>query len=103
MAFTPERRQRAHDLRRGALAVEQVGHGAHGRIDMGEETLEAGAEVIQPWLAVGGGQEPVFGTAAVADETDRAFAAVARQGRFFILAELYPGADLRPGRLRVCH
>ena len=54
-----------------------------------KKPLIAGAEGIQPWLAVWGGDEPVFGTAAVADETDRAFAAVARQSRFFILAEFH--------------
>ena len=63
----------------GTLA-EQAGHDPHGLVDVPEEPLVAGAQVVQAGLAVRGGEEPVLGAAAVACEPDVASPAVRGQG-----------------------
>jgi hypothetical protein len=62
-----------------AFLVEQLGHFAHRAVDMVEELFVAGAQVVEPVLAVGSADEPVTGAAAVAGEAHLAVEAVLRQ------------------------
>lgn len=76
-----------HDLRGSAAHAEEGGHRAHRRIDVREEFLVAGAEIIQPRFAARGAQKAVLGALAVTGESHRALATVARQHRRFGRAE----------------
>ncbi len=73
-----------HNLRRRAALAEQARHLTHGLVNVREKGFEARAQVIQPRFTVGREVGAIFGTAAVAGKQDGAFAAITRQGRFFI-------------------
>ena len=78
---------RPSDLGRCAIPREQSGHRAHGLVDVVEEVLEAGAEVVESRLAVGRRGEAVFRAAAVACEAHVTLAALARERGTLVLAE----------------
>ncbi len=92
--------QNGHDLLRFAAAPDQAGHELHREIDVMKEQLEAGAEVVQAWLAIrrfdthsalrasGCFAKPILGALAVAGKAHVAFAAVTGQRVALVLAEL---------------
>ncbi len=59
---------RLHDLVREAALAEQARHGLHRRSDVSKEGLVAGAQVVEPVLAVGCLDEAVARALAVAGE-----------------------------------
>ena len=61
-----------------------------------EERLEAGAEIVEARLAVGGVDEPVLGAAAVAGEAHIALETVARELGELVVAEAALLCTLRP-------
>src|SRR5690606_38605790 len=77
----------AHDQRGGPPLAQQSGHGPHRTVDVVEERLEAGAQVVEARFTVRSGVEAVLGAAAVAGEADVAVEAVSRQGVVLVLAE----------------
>src|SRR5450755_443846 len=84
-----------HQLSRRTAGGQQASHRAHRAFDVVEEQLVAGAEIVLPALAVGGGREAVLGAAAVAREAHVAVKAVLGQGVALVLAEphLLGGGD----------
>ena len=78
----------AHDLGRGAVLGEERSDDPHRAVDVVEEVLEAGAQVVQPRIAVGRLDEPVLGAAAVAREPHVALPAVARERVALVEPEL---------------
>ncbi len=72
--------QDAHDVGGRAARSQQLGHGAHVRVDVVEEELVGGTQVAQAPLTVGSGREAVFGAVAVAGEPDTTVSANGRQG-----------------------
>lgn len=87
----------SHDVRGRSIRRQLSGHESHVRVDMTEEHLIAGAQIVQAGFAVGRFGEPMFGALAIAGEPDVAFAAVTREGRFLGFAEgtLLAGVDER--------
>src|SRR5208337_4183127 len=83
-----------HDLVREAALAEQARHGLHRRSDVSKEGLVAGAQVVEPVLAVGCLDEAVARALTVAGEQNRAFLAELRQRVVLALAE----AELLLGR-----
>src|SRR5919202_2670508 len=71
--------QDAHDVRRRPICAQLGRHQPHRPVDMGEEGLEPGAQIVQAGLAVGCVEYAVLGAAAVADEANFTLTAVARQ------------------------
>ena len=69
-----------------------------GGVDVVEERLEAGAEVVEAGIAVGRSDEAVLGAAAVAGEADVAVEAELRQGVALVEPELPLLLARRPGR-----
>ena len=69
-------RQDVHDFVGITAPAQQVGHDAHGPVDVVEEQLVSSAQVVQPWLAVGGMEEVVIQAFALAGRQPLAFAAV---------------------------
>ncbi len=75
---------------------------SHRGRDVVEERLVAGAQVVEPGLAVGRRREAVLGAATVAREADVALEAVARQRVALVqpeLALLIRGDELEHGQL----
>ncbi len=73
----------------GALvALQLLGHEPHRPVDVVEERLEAGAQVVEAGIAVRRRDEPVLRAAAVARETHVALEAVLRQRVAFVEPEL---------------
>lgn len=68
-----------HDLVCGVAGSKRRGHYTHRPVDVMEERLVAGTEVVQAGFAIGRGGETVRGAPAVAGEPDVAAAAVAGQ------------------------
>ena len=85
----------AHDLGRRPVRAQERLHVAHGSGDVPEEGLVAGAQVVQPGLAVGVVVEAVLGAAAVAGEAHVALPAEARQ-RVALVAGRSAAAAVRP-------
>src|SRR5271166_4241840 len=83
-----------HHVGGRAAALEELPHHAHQRARMGEEELEAGAEVVLARFAVLEQREAVLRTAAAAEEAHVAFSALSGQRVAFVVAEL---AHLRRG------
>lgn len=81
-------RQQGHDFSRGAALAQQRGHDLHRPVDVVEERFVPGAEIVQPWLAVWGVVEAVFGAAAVAGKTHLTGAAGIGQAVQLVLAKL---------------
>src|SRR5262252_561441 len=67
------------DVGRCRTLPQLLGHETHRRVDVVEEVLVAGAEVVEARLAVGRLHEAVLRAAAVAGEADVALETVARQ------------------------
>src|SRR5664279_5410980 len=67
------------DAGRVLAPSDQVGHPAHGQVDMPEEQLVSVAEVVQAGLAVGSADEPVLRASPVAGEAHIAGLAVVGQ------------------------
>ena len=65
-----------------------MGHEPHRPIDVPEELLIAGTEIIETRFTVWRFDKTVLGAFAVADESDLTLAAVFGQGIELILAEL---------------
>jgi len=65
-----------HDAGGRARLEQFAAHELHVRGDVAEDVLIAGAQVVQAWFAVGRGHEAMFGTFAVAEETDVAVEAL---------------------------
>jgi hypothetical protein len=70
------------------MGPELSGHEAHGTVYVTEEELITFAQVVETWFTIGGWDDPVLGTAAVAGEAHIAFSACERQGVQFVLTEL---------------
>ena len=68
-------------------APEQAGHELHREIDVVEERLEPGAQVVQPRLTIRRHDEAILRTFAVTGEAHVAFPAVTRQRIPLVLAE----------------
>src|SRR4051794_5713502 len=66
--------EHSHDVGGGAVVAEEVGHDLHVRVDVVEEALVGGAEVVEALFAGGGADEAVLGALAVAGEADLAVA-----------------------------
>ena len=76
------------DDRSGIVAgAYQMGQEAHGFIDVAEEVLVAGAQIVQAGLLVWGGHESVFGTATTTGKEDIAGLAHAGERIPFVLSE----------------
>src|SRR5687767_7916572 len=72
-------REHCHRLVRVPAPAQEVGHQSHRTIDVLEERHVAGAEVVQPGLAVRCGQEAVLWTLTMTRESHAAVTAVLRQ------------------------
>lgn len=59
--------------------MKEICHDLHCRVDVPEEFLVAGAEIVEPPFAVGRPGESVLGALAVASEADTAISAVLRE------------------------
>ena len=70
------------------VAPDQASHEFHRKINMVEEQLETGTQVIKPRIAVGGHEEAVLRALAVAGKAHVAFAAEIRQRVALVQAEL---------------
>ena len=62
--------EHSRDLGRGTLLAEQPGHDPHRPIDVAEERLVTGTEVIEAIFTVGRLGEAVLGAAPVAHRPD---------------------------------
>src|SRR4029079_1667016 len=71
-----------------AVLGEQPTHDPHRTVDVVEEVLEAGAEVVEAGVAGRGFDEAVLGTAAVTREAHVALEAIGRQAVALVEAEL---------------
>ena len=71
----------SHDLRGGATGAQQLCHDLHVGIDVPEEVLVAGAQVVEAVLSIGRAEEPVARALAVAGEADLAIAGSTAAGR----------------------
>ena len=59
-----------HDLAGSAILGEQRGHPLHRLVNVAEEGLIAGTQIVEPGLAFRRGDEAILGTATVAREAD---------------------------------
>ena len=80
--------QHVHDLNRSPILVQQRCHDLHRTVDVSEESLVPGTQVIQSWLTIRGLNKAVLGTAPVAGKTNLAIHAIARQGSHLVLPKL---------------
>lgn len=80
-------RQQVHDLIRVAPAAQQVGHQLHRVVDVVEEQLVSGAQVVQSWLAIGRVDEAVAWAFAITGEQHFTITAVLGQAVELVLAE----------------
>jgi len=77
-----------HDGSHILPATEQVSHEPHGEIDVVEEILVPGTEVVEPRLAIGGGEEAILGASSMTGEAHITVLAVERQRVALIGPEL---------------
>jgi hypothetical protein len=77
-----------HHICRRTLVAKFTGHELHVGVNVVEEQLVPGAQIIQSVFAIGRLYEAMFGTFAVAGEANVAFAAEAREGLELVVTEL---------------
>ena len=80
-------RQQVHDLIRVTTAAQQFSHQSHRAVDVVEEQLVSGAQVVQPRLAIWGMDEAVARAFAITGEQHFALAAVLGQAVELVLSE----------------
>ena len=80
-------REDGNDVRGRTLRTDQVSHQAHRTVDMVEEGLVSGAEIVETLRAVRGGDEPVLWALAVAGEADIAIKTIPRKASALLLSE----------------
>ena len=91
-----------HDLVGPAALTKQAGHDLHRGVDMVEEELVAGTQVVEPGLASRGRDEPVTRALTVAGEQNVTIPTILGQAVQLVLPErplLLRGNQLHHGRL----
>ncbi len=81
--------QKRHHLLRFTASPDQASHEFHWEIDVMKEQLEAGAQIVQAWFAIGCFNKPIFGAFTVARKAHITLATVTGQRVTLVLAEFY--------------